>query len=159
MLPVSKESFKEDEIIVAAEEDSPLEKGARGLSSDVDIEQSISPKNGHPPQSLLDRGETLRPAQQPARSPLILIVDDNPVDFPSIIVIVKRCHDELGAHKLYRIGEIMGSHRFAIGPAGFFVQLEIHGFFIFAESPMGCQLGNDIFSIWMDPYEPELIAS
>jgi len=89
----------------------------------------------------------------------MIIIYNYPVYFPGVIVIVKRCHDELGAHKLNCIGKIMGSHRFAVGPAGFFVQFEIHGFLVFAEGPMGCQLGNDIFSIWMDPYEPELIAS
>ena len=89
----------------------------------------------------------------------MIIIYDDPVDFPGIIVIVKRRHDELGAHKFNRIGKIEGSHRFAIGPAGFSVQLEVHGLLVFAESPVGGQLGNDIFSIWMDPNEPELIAS
>ena len=72
ILPVAKEIYSNDEIVGTDNETSPLEKGGRGLSNEVDTTISLLQKEEHPPQSL-PKGRSAH-----RRDSLLLIVEDNP---------------------------------------------------------------------------------
>jgi ligand-binding sensor domain-containing protein/signal transduction histidine kinase/DNA-binding response OmpR family regulator len=63
-LPITKESFKDDEIVETVIEDFPLKKGARGLSEPVSESSEL---------------DEIKPKFKPNKTaPLLLIVEDNP---------------------------------------------------------------------------------
>ena len=87
----------------------------------------------------------------------MIVINDDPVDFFGVVVVVPGSHNLFGAHELQSIGKVMGRHRFPVGPARQRIQLKIHGLLIFAVSPVRCQLRQDVHGIGMQSNQGKLI--
>ena len=64
----------------------------------------------------------------------------------------------LGAHEFKGVDVIPGRHGPFVGPPGLPVQLEIHGLFIIAESPVGGKLGNNTPGVGMDIDQGQMVV-